>query len=119
MTDKPSDNNELPPLSPPVFYILLALGDKPRHGYAIMQEVERRTDGRTRLLPGSLYSTIKRMVSSSLIEECAGPEPAASDDERRRYYGITPLGREAAAAEAERMQTLVQLARDKRLTSPA
>ena len=60
------------PLSPPVFYVLLAVADQQRHGYAIMQEVERRTDGKIRLLPGSLYSTIKRMLSSSLIEECDG-----------------------------------------------
>ena len=103
------------PLSPPVFYILLAVVDRERHGYAIMQEVERRTDGKIRLLPGSLYSTIKRMLSSSLIEECDGRVPAESDDERRRYYRITKHGREIAAAEADRMATLIRIARDKRL----
>ncbi len=103
------------PLSPPVFYILLAVADQQRHGYAIMQEVERRTDGKIRLLPGSLYSTIKRMLSSSLIEECEGRVPAESDDERRRYYQITKYGREIAAAEADRMATLIRIARDKRL----
>ncbi len=103
------------PLSPPVFYILLAVADQQRHGYAIMQEVEQRTDGTIRLLPGSLYSTIKRMLSSSLIEECEGSLPPESDDERRRYYRITKYGREIAAAEADRMATLIRVARDKRL----
>ncbi len=103
------------PLSPPVFYILLAVADQERHGYAIMQEVERRTEAKVRLLPGSLYSTIKRMLSSSLIEECEGSIPPESDDERRRYYRITKYGREIAAAEADRMATLIRIARDKRL----
>ena len=102
------------PLSPPVFYILLALADEDRHGYAIMQEVERRTEGQLRLLPGSLYSTLKRMLTSDLVEECT---TRSDGDERRRYYRISPHGREIAAAEAERMATLVQIARDKRLTT--
>ena len=115
MTPKTRRTDDQLPLSPPVFYILLAVADQERHGYAIMQEVERRTDGKVRLLPGSLYSTIKRMLSASLVEECEGSLPAAADDERRRYYRITKLGREVAAAEADRMATLIQLARDKRL----
>ena len=103
------------PLSPPVFYVLLAVADHERHGYAIMQEVERRTEGKVRLLPGSLYSTLKRMVAGSLIEECDGAGAGQSDDERRRYYRITKHGKAVAAAEADRMATLIAVARSKRL----
>jgi len=94
------------PLSPQVFCILLAVADQQRHGYAIMQEVERRTDGKIRLLPGSLYSTVKRMLSSSLIEECEGRVPAESDDERRRYYRITANGSKELAAALARLLAL-------------
>ena len=103
------------PMSPPVFYILLALADQERHGYAVMQDVEQRTRGTMRLLPGSLYSTLKRMVKADLIEECDAPVGVLSDDERRRYYRITTAGREAAGEEVERMTTLLQLADEKRL----
>jgi DNA-binding PadR family transcriptional regulator len=116
MAAKIRRRDEQLPLSPPVFYILLAVADQERHGYAIMQEVERRTDGKVELLPGSLYSTIKRMLASSLIEECEGTS-ADSEDERRRYYRITKTGRELASAEADRMATLIRVARDKRLTT--
>ncbi len=105
------------PLSPPVFYVLLALADQERHGYAIMQEVEKRTEGEVRLLPGSLYSTLKRMVVASLIEECDRDGARKSDDERRRNYRITKHGKEVAAAEADRMTTLIAVARSKRLTT--
>ncbi len=103
------------PLSPPVFYVLLAVADQERHGYAIMQEVEKRTEGKVQLLPGSLYSTLKRMVAACLIEECDGA--GKSDDERRRYYRITNHGKEVAAAEVDRMATLIAVARSKRLTT--
>ena len=103
------------PLSPPVFYVLLALADQERHGYAIMQEVEKRTEGKVRLLPGSLYSTLKRMLATSFIEECKGDGAGQLDDERRRYYRITKHGKEVAAAEADRMATLIAVARSKRL----
>ncbi len=103
------------PLSPPVFYVLLAVADRERHGYAIMQEVEKRTQGKVRLLPGSLYSTLKRMVAASFIEECEGDDAGQSDDERRRYYRITKRGKEVAAAEADRMATLIAVAQSKRL----
>ena len=104
------------PLSPPVFYVLLALADQDRHGYAIMQEVEKRTEGKVRLLPGSLYSTLKRMLATGLIAECDG-DASQPDDERRRYYRITRHGKEVAAAEADRMATLIAVARSKRLTT--
>lgn len=111
---------ESPPLSPPVFYILLALADRERHGYAIMQEVERRTEDKVRLLPGSLYSTIKRMLQAGLIEECDGAEvDPANEDERRRYYRITTEGREAAQEEIDRMSTLLRVAGEKNLLAEA
>ncbi len=105
------------PLSPPVFYVLLALADQERHGYAIMQEVDKGTDGKVQLLPGSLYSTLKRMVAACLIEECDGAGTGQSDDERRRYYRITRHGKEVAAAEVDRMATLIAVARSKQLTT--
>ncbi len=104
------------PLSPPVFYVLLALADRDRHGYAIMQEVEKRTEGKVRVLPGSLYSTLKRMLATELIAECDA-DAGQPDDERRRYYRITRHGKEVAAAEADRMATLIAVARSKRLTT--
>jgi DNA-binding PadR family transcriptional regulator len=103
------------PLPPSEFQILLALADGERHGYAIMQEVEDRTGGEVRLGPGTLYGSIKRMLAAQLIEE-SGRRPAADrDDERRRYYRITALGRRVAIAEARRMERLVAAARAKRL----
>jgi DNA-binding PadR family transcriptional regulator len=103
------------PLPPSEFQILLALADGERHGYAIMQEIEARTAGEVRLGPGTLYGSIKRMLAAGLIEESARRPAAERDDERRRYYRITPLGRRLAAAEARRMEALVTAARAKRL----
>ena len=117
MAAKIRRRNEPIPLSPPVFYILLAVADGPRHGYAIMQEVDRRSDGKLRLLPGSMYSTIRRMLSEDLLEECDSPAPEG-DDERRRYYRMTDAGREIAAAEVERLSTLLDFAESKQLTTP-
>jgi DNA-binding PadR family transcriptional regulator len=97
------------------FHILLALGDAERHGYAIKQEIAARTEGEVDLGPGTLYGSIKRMLADGLIEESEARPDASVDDERRRYYRITPLGREVAAAEARRMEQLVALARRKRL----
>jgi DNA-binding PadR family transcriptional regulator len=111
----PPDPQALLPLSPPVFHILLALGDGEKHGYAIMSEIADRTGGGVRILPGTLYSTIKRMLPLDLIVECARPDEADSDDERRRYYRITAFGRAVAAAEAARMAMLVRVAQKKSL----
>ena len=106
---------EMLPLTPAVFHILLALADRERHGYSIMQEVEARTDAKIRLGPGTLYGSIKRMLAAGLIEEMeARPDPAL-DDERRRYYRLTNFGRRVAAAEAERLHSLVREARAKKL----
>ena len=104
------------PLSPPVLYILLALADDQLHGYAIMQEVADKTDGRVQLLPGSLYSTIKRMLADELLEECHGA--TGSDGPERRYYRIADAGREAAAAELDRMAAVIDFGRRKNVARP-
>lgn len=105
--------NELLPLSPPVYHVLLALGEDTLHGYAMMQAFERLTDGAEQLLPGTLYATLARMVETGLIEETAAPGP--EDDARRRYYRATPFGRGVARAETARMARLVEVARVRRL----
>jgi len=99
------------PLPPAVFHILIAIGDDERHGYAIMQDVAERTDGRVRMSPGTLYGSIRRMLEDGLIEERFPSSPAGDDDERRRYYRVTKVGRAAAAAEADRLSALVRQAR--------
>lgn len=107
------------PLSPAVFHVLLALADEERHGYAIMKEVEQRTGGRVRMGPGTLYGTIKRLLRAGLIEELDERPDPAIDDERRRYYRLTDLGRVVAGAEARRLAGLVADARSKHLLPSA
>ena len=105
--------DELLPLPPATFHILLALADQDRHGYAIIQEVEARTGGELRLSPGTLYRSIQRMLEQGLLVETRDrPEPE-HDDERRRYYRITPFGTAVAKAEARRLAQLVRMARAK------
>ena len=106
---------DLLPLRPAVLHILLALADEERHGYGIMREVEGRTGGRTRLGPGTLYGSIKRMLADGLIEESDERPDPAMDDQRRRYYRITDFGRRVAGAEAERLSALVETARERKL----
>jgi len=98
-------------LSEAAFHILVALAEGDRHGYAILQEVAERTRGRMRLGPGTLYRSIQRMLEQGLIEEPRERPAAELDDERRRYYRITALGRAAARAEAGRLAALVRMAR--------
>ena len=105
------------PLTPAIAHILLALADEDRHGYAIMQEVLRLTGGATRMGPGTLYGTIKRMLGSGLIEEADERPDPDRDDERRRYYRITRLGARVLEAESARMATLLATARAKRVLS--
>jgi len=106
---------EFLPLTPAIAHILLAVADEDRHGYAIMQEVERMTDGGVRMGPGTLYGTIKRMLAAGLLEEIEARLTSEQDDERRRYYGATALGRAVLEAETARMSALVSAARAKRV----
>jgi len=102
--------NHLLPLTPAVFHVLLALADRERHGYGIMLEVERNTTGEIKMGPGTLYGTIKRLLASGLIEESdTRPDPEL-DDERRRYYRLTPFGRQVLGAETARLERLVRVA---------
>ena len=103
------------PLTPVVFEILMALAGGEQHGYAIMQDVERRTDGRIDLHAGSLYRALGRLLDGGLIEELDERPASASDDERRRYYRLTPAGAAAARAEAERLAAQVATARARRI----
>ena len=105
------------PLTSAMFHILLALADKERHGYDIMREVDERSEGKMRLGPGTLYGSIKRMLNDGLIEEMDERPDPELDDERRRYYRLSDLGRRVAVAEAERLDRLVKSARSKKLLS--
>lgn len=102
------------PVSPPVLYVLLALGDRPRHGYAIIQEVADRTGGQVTLLPTSLYATLKRMRTDGLIEEVDGA-PDSVGGPPRRTYRITERGRALAARELDRMAALLAMGREKEM----
>ena len=103
------------PLSPAVFDILLALCDEERHGYGIMQEVERRSGGQTQLRPGTLYRAVARLVDEGLIEESDERPAPDLDDERRRYYRLTELGRKVVVVEARRLAGLLRAARAKKV----
>jgi DNA-binding PadR family transcriptional regulator len=107
--------DDLLPLPPATFHILLALAGEDRHGYAIIQDVEARTSGELRLSAGTLYRSLARMVEQGLIVEVAKRRTAA-DDERRRYYRLTPFGTAVARAEMRRLTQLVRLARATGLT---
>lgn len=110
VSDPRRDPETLLPLKTAWFHILLALGDGPRHGYAIRGEVEDRTEGRVRLWPATLYGSIRDMEEEGLIGETESPRDA-DDDPRRRYYELTPRGREVLTAEVERLERLVGVAR--------
>ena len=99
------------PLPPAVFHILVAVADADRHGYAIIQEVAARTGGEVTLSAATLYRSIQRMQEQGLLVESKARPAPEDDDERRRYYRITPRGRAAARAEARRLDQLVRLAR--------
>ena len=100
------------PLPLPIFHILLALSEGERHGYALKREILRRTGGKLNLGAGALYGSIARMIERGLIEESDERPDPHLDDERRRYYSITPFGKRVAQAEAIRMRGLVELAED-------
>jgi DNA-binding PadR family transcriptional regulator len=103
------------PLRAVEYHVLLALADEERHGYAIMQETAERTGGLLRLDPATLYRALRRMVGAGLVAEAARRKGPAADDERRRYYKVTPRGREVARRETERLEDLVRAARQTRL----
>jgi DNA-binding PadR family transcriptional regulator len=109
------DNAKRTPTSPQIsrtaMLILLAIGPEERHGYAIMGEVTRITDGATKLGPGGVYTTIRRLLEDGLIEESAERPDPDLDDQRRRYYRLTGLGRAVVASEARRLESLVAAAR--------
>ena len=107
------------PLTPAVLDIVVALGDEELHGYGIMREVRRRTDGRRRLAPGTLYRSLRQMQEKGLVEESEERPDADLDDERRRYYRLTDLGRKVAVAEVGRLEGLVRAARSKGLVPSA
>ena len=111
MTHSPEEVAALLPLPLASFHILLALAEDDRHGYGIIQDVSVRTGGELKLGAGTLYRSIQRLCEQGLIEERRERPAPALDDERRRYYGITPFGRAVARAEAQRMSQLVKLAR--------
>jgi DNA-binding PadR family transcriptional regulator len=109
-----TDSEASVPLSPAVFHILLALADGDRHGYAIMRDIDERTDGIVRVGPGMLYGSIKWLLADGFIEE-ATRRPRDADDERRRYYRLTAAGRRLLRAEAARLEAAVGLARARRV----
>jgi DNA-binding PadR family transcriptional regulator len=103
------------PLTPPVFHILLALVEEERHGYGIMLDVAKQTNQSLQLGPGTLYGCLKRMLAAGLIEESDERPDASLNDQRRRYYRVTPLGRRVVRAEARRLANAVAAAQAKRL----
>lgn len=109
MTRLDIDAEALLPLPPAVLHILIALAEGEKHGYAVMQEVAERTAGKVRMSPGTLYGSIRKMLDDGLIEESFRSQPAG--DERRRYYRLTKFGRTVAAAEADRLSSLLRHAR--------
>ena len=122
MTPKRIDPSTFIPLTPALFHVLLALADGESHGYAIMKEVEQRSDGKVRLSAGTLYGIIKRLREDGLIREPKRRSAFAKGDERRRTYSLTSLGRDVALAEAERLEGVLAIARGKNLlpgTGPA
>lgn len=115
MRNRQHDLETLLPLTPAVFHILLALLDCDRHGYGIMQEVSICTEGKLRLGPGTLYRSIKQMLSEGLIVELYERPDPSLDDQRRRYYRLTDSGKRVLKAEAERLEHLLKVARVKQL----
>lgn len=111
--ENPTPRNAPPGLTSAQFHILLTLAEGPRHGYGIMQEVERRTEGAVELGPGTLYRSIKQLLERGFIAEM-GPEPGENGDtsRQRRSYSLTPVGKVQTTEEAERLRALVRWAED-------
>jgi DNA-binding PadR family transcriptional regulator len=110
MSPRPTPEYILP-LKPDAFYVLLVLLHGERHGYAIIRDAAERSDGRVQLQAGALYRLLHRMLDEGLVVESQRRPAADADDERRRYYRVTSLGRRTIAAEAERMASLAEAAR--------
>jgi DNA-binding PadR family transcriptional regulator len=115
MTETLQNAEEFTPLTPAVFNILLSLADGEKHGYGIMLEVEANTNGQVIMGPGTLYGSIKRMLKAELIEESDERADPQMDDQRRKYYRLTDLGRRALRMEAERLASQVMIARAKNI----
>jgi DNA-binding PadR family transcriptional regulator len=113
MPAEPDDPTAFLPLSPPVFHVMVSLADGDRHGYAIIKDVAERTGGSQRLGAGTLYAILKRLLEDRLIAEVRGS--SSEDDQRRRYYRLTPLGRQVARVEVDRLEQAVASARSSRL----
>jgi DNA-binding PadR family transcriptional regulator len=113
MTPNIADPDTYLPLTPAVLNVLLALADGEKHGYAIMRDVESMTSGQMTMGPGTLYGTIKRLLAISFIEECDERPDPSLDDQRRRYYRLTPLGGQVLAAEVQRLVDITAVARSR------
>ena len=107
--------NSIPPLTPAVFHILLALSAGERHGYGIMKQVEADSQGKVSMGPGTLYGSLKRMLDAGLVRESDKRVDPEMDDERRIYYQITGIGAQALAAELERYNRIMTLAQERKL----
>ncbi len=110
-----TEAESLLPLPAATFHILVALADEDRHGYAVIKDVAARTGGTLKLSAGTLYRSVDRMVQQGLIREISSRPAKDMDDQRRRYYRITPFGRDVAMAEARRLAQMLDLARAKGL----
>ena len=107
--------NHIQPLTPAVFHILLALSSGERHGYGIMKQVEKDSEGKVSMGTGTLYGSLKRMLDSGLVKESDKRVDPEMDDERRIYYQITGIGAKALAAELERYKRIVTIAQERKL----
>lgn len=116
-SDRSKEVAGLLPLKPQDYHILFVLLDGERHGYGMVKEIERETGGTIRLEAGNLYRSVRRLIKQGLIVESDRRPAPESDDERRRYYGVTEFGRQVVAAETERMRTLVAAAKARLATS--
>ena len=116
MPDRPRSLDHLLPLKPKVLHILLALADGPSHGYSIMQEVAARTDGQVRVWPAAMYGALRELEELRWIAE--SDKRPSEDDERRRYFVLTPLGKRVLSAEVRRLEAIVDHARASRALRP-
>jgi DNA-binding PadR family transcriptional regulator len=114
-TKRPASPESHLPLTPATFQILMALVDGERHGYAIMTEVEERSEGTVRLGPGTLYGSLKRLLDAGIVADAGVRAHPDAADERRRYYRLTRYGLLVARAEAQRLEAIVRTARRKKL----